>query len=269
MDLPNFANIFRTGPATPGGTVTSGPGAQPAPQTTANRMDQQNTTAGRGTPENPDLSNVLDANNIDPATGQPRSGAASSPLDAFKDVFTIDPNRKAPADPLSSPLLNLDPKKLQESVAKMDFARGINPELVTKALQGDAASFGQAVNSVVQASFAATLNMVVPLMEQAFSKNNSRYDSVIGNRIRDASLSYTRPTNSALQHEAAQPVLAALKKQVSSQFPDMSPTEVAAKAEDYFLAMADAVTGAKPQKAAEPGPGNRTPTDWDAFLEIR
>lgn len=265
--LPSLTDVFRTGPAAPGGAPTSGPGSQPATATTASRMSEQNTSAGKGTIDNPDLSGVLNTD-IDPATGQPRTAAPSSPLDAFKDMFTIDPKKQAPVDPLSAPLMNLDPKKLQESVAKMDFARGLNPELVTKALQGDAASFGQAINSVAQASFAASTNMIVNLMEQAFSKNNSRYDSVIGSRIRDASLSYTRPNNAALQHEAAQPVLAALKKQVSSQFPDLSPAEIAAKAEDYFLAMADAVTGAKPKAEEKPGAGQRPAQDWDDFLQL-
>lgn len=272
LGAPSIANAFRTGPAAPGGSPTSGPGANPAASvaTTASRMSDVNTSAGKGTVDNPvdPLAALNDPNNVN-ADGTPKSKEPSSPLDAFKDLFTIDPKAAPKTDPLSEKLLNLDPKKLGESVAKMDFARSLNPELVQKALGGDAASFATAINQVSQATFAASTQMLVNLMEQAIAKNNSRFDSVLGDRIRTAQLSFTRPDNEALSHPAAQPVLAALKTQAASQFPHLSPSEIAKKAEDYFLAMAEAVTSKKPAPA--PKPGDRQPRqeqDWGEFLTM-
>jgi hypothetical protein len=264
----NLAAIFKTGPATPGGGVAA-PAANPT-QTTGSRMNDVNPNAGKGTVDNP--GNSLDGVLNPPGTnadGTPKTTEPSSPLDAFADVFKIDPNAKPKADPLSEKLLSLDPAKLAASVTKMDFSRSLNPELVQKALSGDAASFSAALNQVTQSAFAASTQMVVNLMEQAFAKNNSRFDSVLGDRIRNANLAYTKPTNEALTHPAAQPVLAAMKAQIANQMPHLSPTDVASKAEEYFLAMADAVTSKKPAPA--PKPGDRLPRqeqDWSEFLSM-
>lgn len=241
----------------PVGTPASQPGTPPAavPGSSGMPNTQPNPRAGEGTPDNPDL------NNTDPSKGK-----NDSPLDAFKDIFTIDPEKEKnrPKDPFSEKLLNLDPKKLGEAASKMDFVRGVDPALVQKALQGDVQSFSAVLNHATRAAFMQSASMVTSLVESAIGKNNERINSVLPDRIRNSMLGFSRPENTALQHPAAQPVLAALKEQVARQMPDLGPEEIARKAEEYFLAMADAVTaGKKPATDVNDEPKE---TNWTDFL---
>lgn len=232
--------------------------------------------AGDGTGKDGDLGNPNPDLNLDPNSRNPDGSAkpkpGSSPLDAFADLFKIDDKNQPPVNPLSQKLMDFDIQKFGAAVSKMDFTRTLNPELVQKALGGDATAFNQALNQAMQGNFAATMQMVVNVMEQAFNKNNGRFESVLGDRFKKFQLDFSRPENKALQHPAAQPVLKAMREHISSTNPGMSPDEISRKAEEYFLAMGDAMAAIKSEgenkdkNKGGPGGGSGEP-DWTSFLE--
>lgn len=233
---------------------------------------------------NPDAAAGLSQNNpgADPgnrelnlgtnADGTPKTNKESSPLDAFTDVFKIDPNKQPAADPLKDPLFSVDPQKLSAAVSKMDFTRAIKPELVQKALGGDAAAFSAAINQATQTAYMAVTQMMTGLMETAFSKNNGRFESTLSGRFRDFQISNSRPDNKVLQHPAAQPMLSALKSHIATQFPDLGPPEVTKRAEEYFLAMSKEMQtldkdNADNAAASGASKGTGAETDWTKYLE--
>jgi hypothetical protein len=207
------------------------------------------------------------ANNKNP-DGTPKT-TTSSPLDSFQELFKVDDTKQPAKNPLAEKLMELDPSKFSQAVSKMDFTRTLNQELVSKALQGDASAFNQALNQALQGTFATVVQMMVGINEAAFRKNNDRFESVLGNRFRDFQINFSKPENKALQHPAAQPVLAAMRKHIADLNPELSPSDVSRKAEDYFLAMGAAmseVTKATQDTKAAGGGGNSAP-DWTKFLE--
>lgn len=207
-----------------------------------------------------------------PASGDAANKGAGtgSPLDAFTDMFTIKEDKNKPADPFASPLFNLDPKKLGEAASKMDFTRGINPELITKALGGDVASFQEVLNSAVRGAFTAALQTSVGMTERGFGSFREKYDTRLEGRFRDYQVNNLQSTNPALKHPAAQPVIAAIKSHIASQNPQMPPSEVQTKAEEYFLAMNKAINsvgGEGGSGTGGKGTGSPAEPDYSMFLQ--
>lgn len=250
---PNTGNAGNAGTGNPAGT-----GGTPA----NSGMNVQNPNAGVGT-----------AQNLNGGTGdgsQPNSG-----MDSFVDIFKVDPNKKVAGNPLAEPLFNMDPAKLAEHVNKMDFSRGLNAETLQKIFSGDPAQAGpalqNALNGVARAVMMTAMQVNSTIMQNAFNTNNNRFDSVLSGRFRDFQIRNTPASNKALQHPAAQPVLAAMKEQIARQFPDKQPHEVAKMAEDYFLEMGKAINGVGEgtTTTTTTGGGNKNTgaEDWTRFLE--
>lgn len=277
----SLANMFRSG-AGPSpnnaaiqqeGDRQQGGGAAPGTDPNNPQGGKQVVPNSGGMPVNPvnpgaDLEKMVKgANNL----GTEGTGGSGSPLDAFTDFFKIDPNNQQPQDPLSQKLLEVDPAKLSASISKMDFTRNLDPALVTQALQGDTAAFGKVLNQAFQGSFAASMQMMAGVMEQAFSKNNGRFNSVLEGKFKDFQINSASPQNKLLNHPAAKPVLQALRQQIANSATGrgLSPADINQKAEEYFLAMGDALGSLKGGKGGEGGgggnKGDAVDIDWSVF----
>lgn len=251
----NVGNLFRTAansqPATASGVpVTSAPNPMAAPQNPA--ADPAKVPAS-GTSANPPAGT---------------SGAAeANPLDAFKDLFTITENdvKNQPQDPFASPLLTFDPKKFAEAAGKMNFAAAINPELAQKALGGDVNAFMDVINSATRSVFASATQMFTGVMEQAFKKNNGRFDQSLGSKFRDFQLTSQSPTNPAFKHPALAPMLAGVRASISAKYPNLSANEVAQKAEEFFNVMGSVMGGATGASKTDQTPAD---VDWEQFLTL-
>ena len=236
----NLGQLFANVSGTPGTAPAAAP--QPAAPTVPGTGGMPAAAPNPG----------ADPANVQDATGLPASAAPtepSSPLDAFKEIFTIDPNKPAPQNPLAEKLFTMDPAKMAESVSKMNFTQNLTAEQLQTAMQSPQ-EMQKILNQVAQNSFAMSLQMVTGMMESGFNKNNQRFESVLSDRIRTTQMGFEAPKNPALNHPAAQPVLGAMKATIAQQFPQLSPAQVTQKAEEYFQAMASALTASDPSKPA-------------------
>lgn len=263
-------NIFGRSNAnnTNGSPQPAGAPAQPQYQTGQQQLNPQNNnnpaiTAAAGAGNNEPANNAV--NNADPT-----KGTQGSQLDSFKDIFNIPTDDSGkPAipntNPLADPIMSVDPQKLREAAGKMDFTRGLEPELLQKAMSGqDPQAFMQVLNSVAQNGFSTALAATATMQNQALSTYHSRLDSTLPSRVRDVQISQAAPKNPALAHPSAQPVLSAIRQTIAQANPHLSPEKVAEHAENYFTAMA-----ADMQKATEAAqPQKKTPgeVDWLATL---
>lgn len=235
MDFPNLSNLFRPTTATspaPGASVAT------AGQTPATKTPPPNDPAAGLQQNNPaaDPANQnLDSANLG-GDGK-NKGAPGSELDAFTDIFKIDPNKQPPKDPTKEPLLTLDPAKIAAAVAKMDFTRGIDPALTQKALQGDVGSFAAVLNSVARNSYMGSFQALTGILERAIATNNERFNSTLSTKFRDFAVNSSASKNPVLNHPSVKPVLASLKQLIAQQRPELSPEAVASEAEQYFLSM--------------------------------
>jgi hypothetical protein len=228
-----------------------------------NQLDPKNQpdpiTGQPGTEANNDP-----ANNADPQKGQ------GSQLDNFKDLFKVQTddkgNPQVPVDPLSGPLLTVDPQKLKEAASKLNFTGNIAPEQLQKAMSGqDPQAFMDVLNSVAQGAFLQAMQVNAGVVETAFQKHTSRIETALPDRIRNIQVRNAAPKHAALSHPAAAPMVEALKGQIARANPHLSPEKVAEHAENYFIAFASDVTAGNQQQSN----GNKSgpqETDWAALL---
>lgn len=269
FNLGNLANAFRPVSKSNPAQSSANPANQTPNQQPNNQQNQPQRDPVSGMPvnqNNPGADpNNQDLNITDPNNQQKKP---SSPLDAFKDLFTIDPKKEPAKDPLEEAVFNLDPKKLGTAVSGLDFTKGLNPESITKALQGDTVEFGNILNHVTRSAYMMSTQMLIQMMEGGIKTNNGRFEKSLSGKFRDLSIQSTGPKNPALNHPAAKPVVAALKQQISSQNPDLSPSEVQEQAENYFLAMGKALTSVGDENNPDPNKpgGGSKEQDWTQYI---
>lgn len=197
--------------------------------------------------------------------------AASSPLDALKAFWDTPKDAEgkplaAATDPTASEIFNFDPVKVAESARKLNFTSDLNPELVTKALSGDAQAFMDVINHATQTAFtAATLN-TGRLINQGHATNNERFTSKLPTAIKQVQLEQTETTNPILQHEAAQPLVAALKKMAFAKDPSASPADVTKQVEALLVGLGTAMAEATPEATARRATVKAGEQDWSSFL---
>lgn len=262
--LTNF--VFGRPPAPPAGPA-------PAPATSyqpgVTQLNPQNNTNPATTAANGN--GQQEPNNNPNNNADPNKGVQGSQLDNFKDIFKIPTDDKGQptvpnTNPLADPIMSVDPQKLREAAGKMDFTRGLEPELLQKAMSGqDPQAFMQVLNSVAQNGFSTALAATATMQNQALSTYHTRLDGTLASRVRDVQISQAAPKNPALAHPSAQPVLSAIRQSVAAANPHLSPEKVAETAENYFVAMAADMQAAN--EKSQPQTKSAGETDWMALLK--
>lgn len=198
------------------------------------------------------------------------AAAPASPLDAFTSLWqtplTADgkPVQKA-ADPLQQPAFNFDAAKITESASKMNFAGGIAPETIQKALSGDAAAFTDALNQAVRtAVIGMTMNQGT-LINQALLDNNQRITSVIPEHLKRAQLMEPE-TDPLMGHAAVQPLVQALKQMAFAKDPSASPAAISKQVGDYLAGLGTAITEASPANQQAKQARASAEPDWSVLL---
>ena len=238
--------IFNRNPAP---TPTPTPGtAQPAPAPA-----QPVPVVGGPASKQTSLANPA----ADPANmgGQPAAAPAAgpqNPLDSFADMFK--PRQVDPSAPrqqtLADPILGqLDPAAFRQQVSQANFTASIPQETIQKAISGDAQAFADAINHASREAFAAAAQLSHGLVEHGSRTAAERVNGTLDSRIRNFQIKSQNTNHEALTHPAVAPMLSAVKMQIASSNPQLSPDQVQRQAEDYFTQMADVLTAPKRQAA--------------------
>jgi hypothetical protein len=172
----------------------------------------------------------------------------TAPLDQYKDLFTIDPNREV-ADP-NAPFITYDDKALADKVAEMQF---VDPtqmaELATKAAQGDAAALMTLLNSTAQSAYSQGAKLAANISNRAAHAGISQVRGQMPTDVRSQLASSELATlNPNLSHPAiadqAQKTLAAFEQ----KFPTATPAQLAKYTNDYFNQVFAATNGSNHQE---------------------
>ena len=246
MGIGELLAAFRQQPAQP---------AQAAQAAAPNMQAQGGPSAiPAGTPPNP---------GADPAN-QNLNTAPASPLDQFKDLWQTNPANTAATPDLNAPVFNVDPVKLFDAAKKIDFTRSISPEIVQKALSGDAEAFSAAINAAVQQSYAQSSHLTTQMIEQALKQNNTKITGLLPSAFKSLQVNEGLSANPAFQHPAAKPIVEALQAQFTKQYPHASAADIQKYALEYLNGFAQAVS---PAPAPEPTAADRSAQDWSKFLD--
>lgn len=200
----------------------------------------------------------------------------ASPLANFNDLWKTDPNQNQTNNPSLVPNFNLDPKGLMDAAAKVNFTQHIPPELVAKAMSGDATAFLEVINKAQQYGFASSAMSSGELIKNSLgSAQNVLRDSVLPAAYRDQQISQALNESSPIFADpAVAPMLGMLKTQFQQKYPTASPQEIASLATQYLGGMSTKIVQASGGTVTPKGqqPGNNsgfphaTETDWTNFF---
>jgi hypothetical protein len=245
--LANVMSLF-TGqtPAAPAANTQGQPNPQGQP---AGQKPGDNLQGGK----NASAGEQQNSQQLEQGGKQGEQGA--SPLDEFKDIW--QPNETKPeGGEQGKPAGDGKPAKPQglnygEIAKRIDFARLIPQELLTKATSGDAAAFAQVINSVSQATFAASMKMANDFAARSGKDLETRITGSLPEHFKKFSLSDSTPKNPTLSHPAVRPMVEAIKAQLAMKFPEATTADLNQKAEQYVGAMFTEIGKGNPQEKSE------------------
>mgnify|MGYP006348495291 FL=1 len=203
-------------------------------------------------------------------TPAPAPAPTPSPLDDLAKIWdtplTADGKPvPPPVNPLSQPLFNFDPTKINDAASKMDFTGSIPAETITKAPGGDAAAFADALNTAVRSAVAGMTLSQGNLINQALLANNARIENALPNQINRARLLETSPEdNPIFSHPAVAPLAQTLKQMAFSKDPNASPAEITKQVNGFLTGLAEAISSTSPARKAELATRDAASgTDWN------
>jgi len=191
--------------------------------------------------------------------------APSHPLDSYASMFKP---REATADKpitLADPILsNFDPAEFKQQIHQADFTAAIPPDTLQKAMSGDAKAFAEAINLAAREAFAAAAQLSHGLVEHGSKTAAERVSGSIDSRIRTFQIKTQNTKHEALSHPAVAPMLNAVKLQLATSNPNLTPEQVQQQAEMYFTQMADVLTA--PQREAAQAASKPKDPDFSYLL---
>lgn len=203
-------------------------------------------------------------NGTDPKEQTPTE--AASPLDEFKDLFTIDSTgEEAETEDPDAPFFATDPAKLQDFVSRQRFTDPEEmAELAHKAVSGDSAALTTLLNQVAQKTFAQAIEFNTTVANRTAKTAVERARKELPSKVKDLLSHDTLSSmNPAFSHPSMQPMVNALRQQMQTKYPTATPAQVAQLTNKYLTQMSATLTAANSQQTtptAEQGP------DWSDFF---
>lgn len=235
---------------------TSTPDAGVPVNPNMNPQGQVVSNTNVSSPANPNVPSGV----ASPAHSAEKAVAGESPLDGFKDLWQPVKVEEG-AQPPASIVPFLDPTKLRESISKANFTQNISPELMKKAMTGDADAFQQVMNETAKASFEQALLASRTLTETSINAWGDAQTKNLPGLVKSQMVRDTMATNPLYQHEATKPLMAALEVQLSQKYPTASANEITQHAKNYIDQF---VQVASPKEVAEVRKINRR-DDFSGF----
>lgn len=261
----SIMDMFRS--VVQGGTAKSAEG-NPSPQPQGGDPSKGNPgVPGDGTPQNKDGSG--------PAAIPKAAEGDKSPLEGYEKLWETDPNaKKAPS---LTPTFTADPAKLMEAARTIDFAKVIDPEVLAKAVAGDAAAFSQAINSAAQAGYAQSAHATTKIVEQALTQQAKMFkEEIMPAILREHSISTAVASDNAIfENPAVKPIVEMATAQLSAKYPNASAADIKKHAQEYFMGFAKELAtagGMTMEKTLDPAAGMklgvREPQDWAKYFGV-
>ena len=187
-----------------------------------------------------------------------------TPLDNFKDLWEAKPNENNSGNYTPE---QLDPAKLQEVVSKVNLASVVTPEMQQKiAAGGEEATqaFSEAMNLVAQNTLMQSTTVANKMIESQVAKSMEAVLAKVPQLVKDQSVnSALNEANPLYSNPAVAPVIAAVKSQLQTKYPNATPKELTGMAQDFVEAMSTAFT---PKDTTQSTDSNNE-IDWDVWAQ--
>ena len=190
--------------------------------------------------------------------------SASNPFDEYAKLFkTASENSD-----IQAPQFSLDPKVIADVAGKMDFTKGINPELIQKANSGDAAAMMQLIQETGRNAYRASLEHATKLTDTHLGQRSEFESKSLKRGVKEQMTSDALTANNTnLNHPVIKAELNRIAKQfaASPEYADASPSEIAKAAHTYLNDLHAAMNPADPSKTKE-GKAKPKEVDYMAYI---
>jgi hypothetical protein len=225
-----FGDMFRT--RTPAPQPSNVQNQQPSNQQQQNNNQGNNPNdgiQGPGTPPN-------SGNQGNPEN--PQHNQKANPLDQFNNLW--DTSKQG--QPEAPPSFSIDDKVLDSVVSQQDFTKGVDSELVKKAMAGDAQSMMDVMQAIGRNAYRASLQHGGLLTDKFVSAREAHSEKGFQGKVRQELTTSALADTPNFSHPVVKKQLTAIAKQFASQNPDASPQEIAKMSKDYLQELVTAIT---------------------------
>lgn len=250
----NIFDIFNSKPAVP-----ATPPQPAAPGTAGNPA----VAAPAGTPAAPEVGDPL-------AFQAGKTAGAESPLANFAELWKIDP-KDMPQDLTAAmtPSFNVDPVAVANAAKTIDYAKLVPPDVMTKAMSGDAAAFANVLNAVAQASTANAGMNSAKIVEAALAHQAKKFAEMLPGEVRKNQVSMqVNQDHPIFQDPATAPMVEGLKSQFAAKYPQATPQQISDFTSQYLEGFVKKLGGTMPDAnaAAATAANASGETDWSKFF---
>lgn len=192
----------------------------------------------------------------------PQNQPAPNPLDSYSKMFENTGNEGD-----KPPAFTLDPKLMDQVVSGQDFTKGINPELVQKALGGDMQSFMEVINSVSRNTYRASIEHGGVLTDKFVGASLAHNGKGLGKQVRSELTNHALSDTPNYQHPVVRQQLSEIARRIQQANPDAPPAEVAKQAKEYLSQLAAAINpNAQQTSQKENQPQERGEEFWNDYF---
>lgn len=225
-----FRNAFGSQPQQPQNTQIMPPGSNQL-QVPQNNQQQQQPNPALDANGNPQLNN-----------GEPTP--EPSPLDPFKDLWTIDPKQtENQPQSLTEFSLAVDPAKVNAAVKNIDFTKAISSEILQKINAGGPEAMSAllvAMNAVGQQAVAQATTVNSKIVESSIRSSGANMEKLLPGMVRNHTISNTlREDNPLFTDPATAPMMAVLEAQFSQKFPNATAQQIKEHTQKYMIGFAE------------------------------
>jgi hypothetical protein len=193
----------------------------------------------------------------------------ASPMAEFEKLWEtppVDPNNPPNKSALD---FEVNPKLMMEAAGKVDFASALPPEILAKIQAGGEdgvrASI-MAMNLIAQKTYGQSAMATAAIVKEAVKAARNEFREEIPALLKAQNLnSALRDDNPLFSNPAVEPIMAGLKDQLLTKYPDATPAQLTQMAKKYVTKFAESF--APQQKPASKGKlSGDQDDDWEDFL---
>lgn len=181
-----------------------------------------------------------------------------NPLDMYKALYE---NAGKDTEPVA-PSFKLDPEILNKVSSSMDFTKGVEEDLLNKALSGDSKALLSVMQHVGRNAYSASLEHATALTDTHLSQrqeyDTKRLNEGVRSRLTEEALT-SAPNYS---HPVLKAELNRIASMIARQNPDASPSQIAKQAQEHLNNLSDAL-----KRDTTPASAKREKEiDWTKYL---
>ena len=156
---------------------------------------------------------------------------------------------------------------LHQKMSTVNFLGGVNPEVITAALGGDANAFSSVINQAVQQALLQSVRLNGAMLNNSFRSRTAAIMEAVPQHVQQAmTISQIRQDNPIFNNPAARGILSALETNLATNHPNISPQQASQVAQRFLQDFATELVGkpVDPQASTSAAPGA---IDWSSAFK--